>query len=325
MHWTTWRHIILKHNSLPTLCQIVASYTSVIGAVPPIILRNSEKTHSKLSAGSSCTSTLANTTFWKWLLTPTNTPQACRTNWPCMWCRMLWLRWKMCTATCCSRLPTSGSWSCPRCQPELCTPIWSVDPLPQFLQKSPSSSSHHHLPTLCLSFRTDFSQIPLDEWHIFHRSKKSAYDVINLRKVDIVLPQLLYQVSTLHITVLVRWPVYRLAKVWQGEWLWLSRCSAIYHILSSIRSNLMSAGHSQRQDCMFSTPGLHCTGNQSDQNAHTTDNLHLFVLLNIILLRNIPLLTEQLQTISCMHFVLSTFSRLLPYLIRKPFSQEYKF
>ena len=143
-------------------------------------------------------------TFWKLLLTPTNRPKACRTNWACMWCRMLWCRRKMCTATCCSRLPTLGSWSCPRCQAELCTPIWSVDPLPQFLQKPPSSSSHYHLPAFCLSFHTDFRKYLLMNDTFSIDPKKLPMMFINLQKVDIVPPQLLYQVSTLHINVLVQ-------------------------------------------------------------------------------------------------------------------------
>lgn len=53
---------------------------------------------------------------------------------------------------------------------------------------------------------------------------------------------------------------------------------------------LMSTGHSQRHDLVFSTPAL----------------------------------PKHPRTISCMHLVLSTLSLLLPYLIPNPFSHEYR-
>lgn len=44
----------------------------VLGALPPIILTNSVKTHSNVSSFSSLTKTPTRMILWKWLFTPTN-------------------------------------------------------------------------------------------------------------------------------------------------------------------------------------------------------------------------------------------------------------
>ena len=106
-------------------------------------------------------------------------------------------------------------------------------------------------------------------------------------------------------------------KLGEGEWLWLSLCSAMYQHFSSAHKNLIRAGHWHWQDLVFFTPAFPWTMNtiyhQCTKQKQRREWMHhnaeqiAFKKRPVTMKRPV---TKHPQTISHTHFILLTLSRL---------------